>query len=124
MALIDVSELMIDVDFVDHVVIIHRTPTVNTLGENVLTETIVNTLGSVQPASGKTLMRLPEALRIQSVSSFWIKGQIISDGMSAYPDIIAFQGQRYEVQMIADWLNWPANQGWCTGIAVRERPTL
>ena len=38
MSKIDVTELLTDPDFVDTIVLINRTPTVNTKGENVLSE--------------------------------------------------------------------------------------
>jgi hypothetical protein len=120
MALIDVAELMTDPDFVDQMSIIHRAPTVNDLGENELVEKCVYTVGSVQPTSGKTIQRLPEALRAANVKSFWIKGNIISSGDCKYPDILVFKNSRYQVQMVFDWTNW--GQGWTEGVCVMEKP--
>jgi hypothetical protein len=120
MALIDVTELLADPDFVDALSITHRVPTVNSMGENSLTETTVETIGSVQPASGATLNRLPDALRVPNVNSFWIKGEIVSDGTNEYPDLIVYQGQNYEVQVVFDWMNWPGSNGWSEGTCVRQ----
>lgn len=122
MALVDVTELLSDPDFVDPVRIFHRTATVNTKGENELTELYVDTIGSVQPTSGRDLQRLPEALRIQDVKTFWIKGEIKSDGNSAYPDILVWQCNRYAVQMVLEWTNF--GQGWCQALCVREKPSV
>ncbi len=122
MAQIDVSDLLADPDFVDPMNIIHRKSTVNEYGENVLCESGLSTWGSIQPASGKTLQRIPEAFRVASVMSFWVRGQIVSDAKCQYPDILVFNGQRYQVQVIFDWTNW--GSGWCEGTCVRERPTL
>lgn len=121
MAQIDVTELLADADFVDHLSLIHRVSKLNNLGENTLEECLQPTFGSVQPASGKTLQRLPEALRVANVSSFWVKGEIKADGTSAYPDIISFRGRRYQVQTVMDWTNWGG--GWCEGTCVAERPS-
>lgn len=120
MALIDVSELLTDPDFVDPISIIHRTQVVNSMGENTLTEAAVCTVGSVQPASGKTLMRLPEALRVANISSFWVKGKIVADGSTKYPDLLTFRGKRYQVQTVFDWSNY--GQGYCEGTCVAENP--
>lgn len=120
MALIDVTDLLTDPDFVDPVCIINRTPTINSFGENVLVEASNQTVGSVQPASGKTISRLPEALRVANVSEFWVKGQIIADGTYTYPDILVFQGRRYQVQTVQDWGNWGA--GYAEGTCVAEKP--
>lgn len=118
---IDVTELMVDPDFVGPMSIVHRTPTTNTYGENSLSEVTVNTFGSVQPASGKTIQRLPEALRVANVSSFWVKGEIVADGSVTYPDILVFGTKRYQVQYVFDYTNWGA--GWCEGTAVAEKPS-
>lgn len=122
MGQIDVSDILADPELVDALTIIRRTPTVNNFGQNILSERSEPTFGCVQPASGKTLQRLPEALRIANVSSFWVKGQIISDGSCQYPDVILYQGSRYTVQIIFDYTNW--GDGWCEGTCVREKPSL
>jgi hypothetical protein len=122
MAQIDVTELLADPDFIDPVTLIHRKEHVNELGENQLKEYCVCTFGSVQPASGKTLERLPEAFRVANVMSFWLKGKIISDGKCLYPDLISFRGSKFAVQVIFDWTNW--GQGWCEGTCVRQVPAL
>lgn len=121
MAQIDVSELMVDPDFVDPVSLIHRVPTVDIYGQNSLVETTLATIGSVQPASGKTIQRLPEALRVADISEFFIKGTIVADGSNQYPDIIVFRGIRYQVQTVNDFSNWGA--GYCQGTAVIEKPS-
>jgi len=121
MAQIDVTDILSDPDLVDDVILIHRTPTVDQYGENKLCENGIPTIGSVQPASGKVLQRLPDAFRVANVMSFWIKGKIVSDGYNKYPDIISLKGARFAVQVIFDWTNWGA--GWCEGTCVKERPT-
>lgn len=121
MANIDVSDVLLDPDFINDVTLIHRTTTVNDFGKNELTETEIQTVGSVQPASYKQLQRLPDALRAADVRAFWIKAEILSDGDSQYPDIILFGGSRYQVQTIEPWLNWGA--GWNMGTCVKEKPS-
>jgi hypothetical protein len=122
MGQIEVSDILLDPDFVDQLVLIHRKPCVNEFGQNSLQETAYQTYGCVQPISGKTLQRLPDALRIANVKSFWIQGKIVSDGTCQYPDVIVSCGVRYAVQMVFDWTNWGA--GWSEGTCVQERPTL
>lgn len=123
MALIDVSELLLDPDFVNPIQIIRRTSSVNSMGENVIdSETVIDTFGSVQPAKYKDIQRLPEALRIEDVRSFYVKMEILQDGTSVYPDLIVWGGERFAVKTCAPWLNF--GQGWNEGIAVREKPTV
>lgn len=121
MAQIGVSELLLDPDFIDPVSLVHRTQTVNSFGKTVLTETTINTIGSVQPANGKQIERLPEALRVGDVRSFFIKAEIVVDSSTAYPDIIVFNGQRFQVQLTKPWLNW--GEGWNEGLCIREKPS-
>lgn len=121
MALIDVSDLLLDPDFINQLSLIHRTAVVNAQGKTELAETIVNTVGSVQPAPAKDIQRLPDALRMSDVRKFWIKAEILSDGDSQYPDIILFQGKRFQVINIEPWLNYGA--GWNAGLCVWEKPS-
>jgi galactose-6-phosphate isomerase len=121
MAQIDVSDLLLDPDFINPVVLVHRKQLVNSTGEGRILEECENTVGSVQPASGKTLNRLPDALRIQNVSSFWIKAGIVADSSCQYPDIIIFNNKRYVVQNVQDWTNFGA--GWVEGTCIAESPT-
>lgn len=121
MAQIDVSDLLLDPDFVDKVYLIHRKPIVGSNGLNKLIEESEETVGSVQPASGKTLQRLPDSLRIQNVSSFWIKAGIVADSNCDYPDVIKFNNKRYIVQQVSDWMNF--GQGWVCGVCVAEKVT-
>jgi hypothetical protein len=122
MAKIDVSDILADPDMVDPIVIIRRSAHVNEFGQNEIQQQGFSAWGSVQPASGKTLQRLPEAFRVANVMSFWVKGKIISDGRDRYPDLLVFGGERYAVQVIFDWTNWGG--GWCEGTCVREKPAL
>jgi len=122
MAEIDVSELLTDPDFVDDLQVIRRSATVNSRGENVVTEpTTISTVGSVQPAPAKAVQRLPEALRVSDVRAFFINLPIIQDGDSSYPDIIVYGGKRYQVITAAPWLNF--GEGWNEGICVAEKPS-
>lgn len=104
----------------DKVTLITRVSRINGLGENVITEQCLDSYGSVQPASGKTMQRLPEALRVANVSSFWFKGEILPPDM--YPSILVFGGRRFQVQSVLDWANWGA--GWSEGTCVAEKPSL
>lgn len=121
MALVDVTELLTDPDFVDEIKLISRTATVNSRGENILSETTINSVGSVQPIGAKTLMRLPEALRVENISTFWFKGEITATAPGKYASILVFRGKRYQVQTVFDWSNWGA--GWCEGTCVAELPS-
>lgn len=120
MGRIDVSELIHDPDFVQPVTLIKRTAYADSFGENQIKEVGQPTSGSVQPASGKVIARLPEALRVANVMSFWLNEKIIADSREKYPDIIVKNGTRFIVQVVFDWSDWGA--GWSEGTCVAERP--
>ena len=121
MALIDVSSLLLDPDFVNALSLIHRHATVSSYGKTEIVETSQVTFGSVQPANAKDVQRIPEALRVADIRRFWIKAEILMDGTTQYPDIIEFQGKRFQVINTEPWLNF--GSGWNTGLCVWENPS-
>ncbi len=120
MSQIDVDEILADPDFVDEVCLIDRVPFVNSSGENTLKETALKTIGCVQPAQGKVLLRLPQDLRVANVSSFWLKAEIIASAPGKYSSILVFKGKRYQVQTVFDWSNF--GEGYTEGTCVAEIP--
>jgi len=121
MAQLNIDELLSDPDLVDQVIQIKRTSSVDSLGQNIVNEVCINTVGSVQPASGKVVNRLPEALRVANVKSFWIKGVITATADGKYTDIIVWAGQRYQIQTLMDWANF--GEGYTEGTCVAEKPS-
>jgi hypothetical protein len=117
---IDVSDLLLDPDFIDNVSVIRRTAIVNNRGENVLTEaSTLNTVASVQPASYKQIQRVPEALRSSDIRAFFIKAEVKADSAGTYTDLITYLGQRWQVITSAPWLNYGG--GWNEVICVIEK---
>jgi hypothetical protein len=120
MAQIDVTELFTDPDFVDPMQVITRYPLVDDYGENYIKETVLDTVGCIQPADGRTMNKLPDSMKVANVSSFWFKGQIVATAACKYSSVLVFRGVRYQVQNVFDWTNWGA--GWTEGTCVAEVP--
>ena len=120
-AQIDVTDLLSDPDFVDEICLITRIPFINSRGENTLQESTLKTIGCVQPASGRTIQRIPEALRVANISSFWFKGEIIASEPGKYSSVLVFKGKRYQVQIVFDYSNW--GEGFTEGTCVAEVPS-
>lgn len=120
MAQIEVTEILCDPDFVDKIVLINRRPAINNLGENTLTELSINSIGCVQPISGRNILRIPEALRVANMSSFWFKGTITASAPGKYSSLLVFKGFRFEVQHVYDWSNY--GPGYTEGVCVAEVP--
>lgn len=117
---IDVSDIVADPDFCDNLLLLDRVSKTDLHGENQITDCTIVTVGIVQPASGKTIQRLPEALQVQNVSSFWLKGKIMAAAPGKYTSVIVYKGLRYQIQMVFDWTNW--GSGWCEGVCIAEVP--
>ena len=120
MSKLDVSELLLDPDFVDNIVQIKRTTQVTGKGQNITTETRVNTIGCVTPASGKTILRMPEDFRVADVYEFFLRGTITASAPGKYSDVLVFKGFRYNVQLVFDYSNWGA--GYCQGTCIKQVP--
>lgn len=122
MALLDVSDTLLDLDFVDEMQIVRRKSTVDSMGQNNVAESTFPAVGSIQPTSGKDLDRVPDTLRLSDVRTFFLKSAIrVSAEINAYPDILVFKGQRFQVISVEDWLNY--GQGWNSGLCVAEKPS-
>lgn len=109
MALIDVSELLTDPDFTNTVTLIRRASTVNTYGENVVTETQSTITAVVQGANTESLERVPEGARLSDLIDVYYKGQLTAESPSGYADIIVWGGKRYQVfEVVEDFMNFGA----------------
>lgn len=111
MARIDVSELMVDPDFISPISIVRRTATVNTYGENVLANaTPLTVVGSVQSVGRNTLKRLPDGALLQNWKTVYCKTPLYADVASGYADQVIFEGLTYNVKNVLPWGNFGA--GW------------
>lgn len=110
MARLDVSELLLDPDFVDPFTIVRRVPTINGYGENVLAESTLDAVGSIQAPGKEAALRLPDGVLIASAKTIYTKTEIYSDKVSGYADQILYQGQRYNVLTVLPWGNF--GSGW------------
>lgn len=119
MALIDVSDLLRDPDFTNVVTLIRRAATVNTHGENVLTETSCMITAVVQGVNTEQLTKMPEGARMSDMINVHTRGQLYAESPNGYSDIIVWHGRRYQVyQVIEDFMNFGA--GYTQAICVLE----
>lgn len=123
MARIDVSELMLDPDFVSSFSIVRRVPTINQYGENVLAETTLSNIkGSVQAAGKETAERLPEGTSLKGFITVFTKTPVYADNVNGYADVILWKGLRYNVFQVLQWDNFGA--GWFMVDCQLERKSL
>lgn len=101
MALLDVSDILLDPDLTDLVTLIRRQSVVNGHGENELTETVIpNVRMSVQGADKEALERVPDAARLTDIITVYYRGELIAESPGGYCDVIVWKGRRYQVKVI------------------------
>jgi hypothetical protein len=105
MAIIDVTELLGDADFVDSFSVIRRVNSVNNYGENVLSESTISAVGSIQPSSPDDMQRLPDSVRRRDAITVYSVTRISPD---AYPDVVLWGGKKYQAQTSEDFGNYGA----------------
>jgi hypothetical protein len=61
--------------------------------------------GSVQPVTGRDLLRLPEGLRTRELVAIISATELHTANAAAgtVADVVAYQGASYEVQSVEDW---------------------
>ena len=107
MALIDVSELLTDPDFTNQVTLVRRLSTVNTYGENVMTESVSTITVVVQSLGKESLRRVPEGARLSGMIDVYYKGALYAEQPGGYADIIVWGGNRYQVfELAEDFMNY------------------
>lgn len=115
MALIDLTEIVMDPDFGDSFTIVRRGQVIDDHGRASQTEALSSAFGSVQAASGKTLELFPDLARTSGQVEIYTTTALraAADGRAA--DDILWAGMRYTVVAVRDWMNWGA--GWNLAIA-------
>lgn len=111
MALIDVTELLTDPDFVDEVQRERRVQSVTSKGRLAFTSAFDTIVASVQAAApGDVLARFPDAgnpdawVRVYTMTPL----TAFDEAAGLYGDVLTWRGSRYQVRTTDDWLNYGA----------------
>jgi hypothetical protein len=109
MALIDVTELLSDPDFVDEFAFARRTQ-VMVNGRVTFTTQDSTALGSVQINAPEVLDRFPDAGRPDHWIRIYTLTRMVAQDEAAgtYGDLVAWQGRTYQVKAVDDWSNYGA----------------
>lgn len=114
MPLLDVSEVLVDPDFVDDIVVLRLSRIVGTNGRITDTPGYFYTWANVQPAPQSSLMQLPEAERVGSFISVVTPFRLIPLTDTTAPDQVQWQNRTYRVKLVRDWSTYGA--GFTEGI--------
>lgn len=102
MALIDVSELLLDPDFTDQATLIKRYLDVNANGEAVIAEMETPITAVIQGVNNQDLVKLPEGARLSDAITVYYQGELQAELENGYSDIIVWRGRRYEVGPVTE----------------------
>ena len=106
---IDVTDVLMDTDIAGETFsVIRREEIVNLYGISTpQSKTIPNVMGSIQPVGQLSLMREEaydaQAKTIKVFTTFRLRGVSKAAGLDYKPDLIFWNGDYYEVQMLSDW---------------------
>lgn len=103
MALIDVSELLVDPDFVDDFTVIRAVESVGDNGRATFSPSSSTAIGCVQPSAPSSLRLLPETTRVEGAIDIWTKTHLqVNDGKRA-ADTVIWNKRSYLVANTRDW---------------------
>lgn len=106
MALIDVSELMVDPDFADEIQIVRSIQSVDATGLAQRAQQTYDAIGVVQAGSGDQLELLPESQRTKSNMTVYTQFQLQEATDTTEADVVLWQGKSYRVMVTSQWTNW------------------
>jgi hypothetical protein len=106
-ALIDVSELLIDPDFTDQATLITRTVQNEPNGKANVIETSQTITAVIQSGAQGSLDKYPEGSRLSDSITVYYRGELRMCNTGGLADVIVWQGRRYQVTDVdQDYLNW------------------
>ena len=106
MALIDVSELMYDPDFVDPYVVVRTAQSVDMSGRVSESSTILQTVGCVQPANNMTNQMFPECARVAGAIEIYTTFMLSGPTEEISADDVCWKGKTYTVVGVMPYGNY------------------
>lgn len=86
---------------------IRRVELVSKHGRSELHSTVHKALGSIQPASGRTLRIMPHLVNIAGTIEIWTKAALQTTTERTQADLIIWQGSHYIIaEKLDDWQNF------------------
>ena len=119
MALVDVSQLIVDPDFCNSFTLIKRSEVINVYGEMVLTETPSTVLGVIQDISPEMLKRAGDDAQLWDGITVWYRGKLEAQSPNGYCDVVVWNGYRYLVKLVNEqFMNFAS--GWTEALCAKE----
>ena len=108
MALIDVSDLLSDPDFVSYFIIVRSIQSVDNHGRIVEQSVSLPGVGSIQPADDRTYQMFPEAARVSGSIEVYTRSSLTPPTLSFSADEILWKGKVFTVMGVLDFTNYGA----------------
>lgn len=105
MALLDVSDILDDPDFVDSVTLCRSAVVTGENGRSTATRIETTIIGVVTQGGGDDLDRTGDAQKIKGSITVHTVSELSAGSPTAAPDEVVWQGRRYIVDSVADWSN-------------------
>lgn len=122
MALVEVSDIIVDPDFSDGFTLINRASSINQYGEMELTETSQSVTGVIQNINNEMLKRFPQAAEFSDGISVWYRGVLQAQAPGGYCDVVVWNGYRYLVKIVTEqFMNF--GSGWTSALCSKEVPS-
>lgn len=123
MALLDTSDLLLDPEFADSLLLIKRHVVINSYGETLLTEfpeVIIAVVQAGQAEPKEKLLRTRQSARFQDGITVYYKGELSAQrAPDGYADIIVWRARRFQVADVDEnFLNFGA--GWSKAFCLIE----
>lgn len=106
MALLDVTILLYDPDFVDTITYIQRIESIDGNGRGVYTETQLSLVGSIQPATDIIYQQMPDMARLRGDMELFTTSRLISQTTTNSADLVYWQGNYYTVRGVLSFTNY------------------
>lgn len=106
MANLDVSDLILDPDFSQPIIVQRNRITVSDQGLGVSTPTQVQVIATVVPASSLDLNRLADADLLKGKIRIFVQFPLIAGDDTNTADIVFWNGRQYTVSAVDDYTNF------------------
>lgn len=119
MARVDVSDLLLDPDFLDDAVLITRTVLVSNKGVGDYTETRKDIVCCVQSIPFSALVKISDYALLTDGIEVYYRGKLSAESPGGYSDIIEWNNVRYQVKQVTeDFTTY--GKGWSKAICISE----
>ncbi|MFW6681749.1 MULTISPECIES: hypothetical protein [Komagataeibacter] len=108
MPLLDVSDNLLDPDFIQTLTVTRPTQTVDSQGMTQIAETSQSFYGAPVPLTSQELIRNPNAELLAGGIRVYTRFVLDSGSPDTSADIVTFGGKRYTVVSVDDWSNFGA----------------